>query len=527
MDAESANSLSPALISDAPRETTPDTVWHCDKASPPAAEEAASVAWYTSPGESVSQIEGGFAATEPAESELCWDSQSTDSSCSTPSSVSSMDSGGLTPPEMISAQWSQSQVDFATETAASGAWDTTLDTPDTPETQIEWDFAATLVPETSSDSETCWGSSSSASERPEDPDVVNSFSLWPGPSATLPLGSSGVAPLAMNMEPDQRLVSGDEECVVTPSALGPLSERDVWQKPSTSGGRGYIRTAKRFVARGLPAVMVVTLALNVLLTLRNNQAHQQHGSLADDSSKPASSVQCGRSIEEYMLEIDMACCGDVLDDHPDSRCSVGSWIAGKGKRTQVWRENNLYVCTDSCAERVLPLWSQCIQPELLDKYGASEASPAWLFKPVVAKCSQPAKRRTTCEDDDSVVDPLLHTLTELNATMRLKGEMPHEPRSLCAELRAGQLECADLLTPDGLRSADYPAGWYDDTCCKSCPVYWPRAVLPDLDLSSRSGAHSSIWHDMLNSKSSFQAVVEALEEQEQASASVTDSFAAR
>ncbi len=379
----------------------------------------------------------------------------------------------------------------------------------------------TSQPDSSSDSDAEWGSYSCV--YPDDFNFPASGSSsesdvdWT--SCPSPLWSEDAVCIDGTTEIDEE--DGASTTAVASDALDPMTESAMWQKESVVGGRGYIRSAKRFAGMILPVAVVVSLAVNILVALHSQSDEKDGSPPTDDFSQPPISVHCGRSIEDYMVDIDLACCGGAEDDHPDARCSVGSWTPKSmdGFSTQVWYEHNLYVCTDSCAKLVLPLWSQCIRPELLDMYGSIEESPAWLFKPVVAKCSQPTERRTKCEDDDSIIDLFSHTFIE--PKQGRQHQLSHPPNSLCAELRDGQIECDDLLTDRGKHSVEYPEGWYDDTCCRSCPVYWPRAIIADLESSAVNHHEASHNPELPKSKIDFQALVEAVEQQEQAVANLT------
>ena len=299
-------------------------------------------------------------------------------------------------------------------------------------------------------------------------------------------------------------------------------------------GQGYALAAKRFATKAVPVVALVAMvsvAVNLAFLL-HGQSDQAH-TTSVDSTRPPVRVQCGRSIEQYMVDIDLVCCGDAMQDLTSPWCSVGSRRVVDGHKTAlVWSSHNLYVCTDSCSELVLPLWSQCIQPELRDQYPSIEESPAWLFQSLVAKCGQPPLRRRTCVDDDSLVDPFSYSFIQSSAITK-QAEVPRTslppgspsntsadaPRSLCRELQSGLLECDDLSGTDGKFSDEYPAGWYDDGCCKSCPVYWPRVLLVELEASRKNGGaitRSLLDEGMLTSKATFQAEVTAMEDQQNA-----------
>ena len=283
--------------------------------------------------------------------------------------------------------------------------------------------------------------------------------------------------------------------------------------------------AKRFATKAIPVVALVSMvsvAVNLAFLL-HGQADAAHTTSVDTSGPPIR-VQCGRSIEQYMVDIDRVCCGDAMQDLNSPWCSVGSRRVVDGHKTDlVWSTHNLFVCTDSCSELVLPLWSQCIQPELRDQYPSIEESPAWLFQPIVAKCSQPAARRNRCVDDDSVTDPFTESFHSSQSS--------DAPPSLCREIRAGLVECDDLVGADGKLSGEYtdsdglvwsklgyPSGWYDDACCRSCPAYWPRALLADMEQARAEGSEAQGKFDsgLLLSKQTLQSVVAALERQQQA-----------
>ena len=280
-----------------------------------------------------------------------------------------------------------------------------------------------------------------------------------------------------------------------------------WRADSIGSGSGYSRPAKRFAATILPLVAVVSVAVNLLLLLRG-QSDAMDGAATRDSAQPSATVQCGRTIEQYMFDIDRACCGDATDESSVEWCSSITSILVDSERNTTKHENahSLYVCTTRCAEVVLPLWSQCIQPELLTQYPSIEESPAWLFQPVVAKCSQPAARRNRCVDDDSVTDPFSFNFLQSSS------QSSDAPRSLCRELRAGLLECDDLLGSDGRHSNEYPTGWYDGACCRSCPAFWPRALLDEM----RHGCSSCLDPELLASKPTLQALEAAMEREQQA-----------
>ena len=298
-----------------------------------------------------------------------------------------------------------------------------------------------------------------------------------------------------------------------------------WQVDSIGSGSGYIRPAKRFAAVLLPLVAVVSVAVNLILLL-HGQSDAMDGTASADSAQPSVTVQCGRDFDQYMVDIDRACCGDATDKASIEWCSTGPssvFVDLERNTTQRESAHSLYVCTTRCAELVLPLWSQCIQPELLAQFPSVEESPAWLFQPIVAKCSQPAARRNRCVDDDSVTDPFTESFHSSQSS--------DAPPSLCREIRAGLVECDDLVGADGKLSGEYtdsdglvwsklgyPSGWYDDACCRSCPAYWPRALLADMEQARAEGSEAQGKFDsgLLLSKPTLQSVVAALERQQQA-----------
>ena len=311
--------------------------------------------------------------------------------------------------------------------------------------------------------------------------------------------------------------------------LGSDHQMVAWQAESSGGGRGYVRTAKRLAVAFVPLVAIFSLGINVLLLLYDHSVSME-GTTAVDSSRPANvPPMCRRRLEQYLVDIDQACCeGEEAQDLSSPWCSVASPDAdvnSNRNETQLATMHSLYVCTDRCSEVVLPLWSQCIQPELLEQYPMVEESPAWLFEAVVSKCSQPAERRKMCVDNDSLTDPFSHKFLQsgevMNQVAKPCSSFPSSPcnqssnvaRSLCGELRAGLVTCDDLLGTDGEHSYDYPQGWYDDACCRTCPVYWPRALLED---SSRHGYLARVDGDMFASKQTFVDIVAALEQQEMA-----------
>ena len=377
-----------------------------------------------------------------------------------------------------------------------------------PGTASQWDLGST--PESYlSDSSLEWG-------------LGDASPTWSTSSAAtwVPDDSDGMFHHVDNPNTDGNYLDSEsgDHAFATASTSDHLSSGKLWPPAhveTVDSGTGYVVAAKRFATKAIPVVALVSMvsvAVNLAFLL-HGQADAAHTTSVDTSGPPIR-VQCGRSIEQYMVDIDRVCCGDAMQDLNSPWCSVGSRRVVDGHKTDlVWSTHNLFVCTDSCSELVLPLWSQCIQPELRDQYPSIEESPAWLFQSVVAKCSQqPVLRRRTCVDDNSLVDPISYNFTNSKSSANTSADAP---RSLCREVQSGLLKCNDLLGPDGKFSDEYPAGWYDDGCCQSCPVYWPRILLAELEARGQKGGQI-LGSRMLTLKATFQEAVAAMEGQQNA-----------
>jgi hypothetical protein len=316
-----------------------------------------------------------------------------------------------------------------------------------------------------------------------------------------------------------------------------------------SSGGGYSKTAKRVAAKAVVAIAVVSVILAIVQTL--SASVPLSGTPTTDSGAAAIQLQCGRTMKQYLLEIDRACCGDPTATFQGSH-EGEPWCSGA--RRQEHAGHALYACSPACHDLVLPLWEQCIQPELLQQsgvdlnedpdsdlddvgqdYGGPASildSPFWLFAPVVAKCSQEPMARATCVDDNAVVDDfsqnfiMYHTddqapyrfVPDYSST-RGSNVVPLGPQpSLCEEIRDGLVKCDDILGPGGVLSDEYPRGWYDDTCCESCPVYWPRRLFRMVQAPQQGAdadAAATLFDpDMLSAEHQFKTIVAALEQQD-------------
>ncbi len=303
------------------------------------------------------------------------------------------------------------------------------------------------------------------------------------------------------------------------------------------GGGGYRRASKRFAVAILGTIAVVLLSGYARTAAPGGVASD------DGLAPPAEHVQCGRTIQEYMQDIDSACCGSINLLHGDPMCS-GPMLDVLDVAGRSWSdgaigtivensdgEHTLYICNDLCAMTVLPLWEQCILPELGTPLHGM-ATPLWIFEPVVAKCSRPRPERSVCIDDDTVTDPFLTTFVPKDIMNARLNTSDASAPSLCEEIRTGLNTCENVRAadpdPNGLHpwvDSIYPSGWYDNiaggtTCCASCPAYWPRRALRGQERwhgtnSTLSLEEASLFHpDILTDEYAFKAIIAKMEQQD-------------
>jgi hypothetical protein len=292
-----------------------------------------------------------------------------------------------------------------------------------------------------------------------------------------------------------------------------------------SGGR---RVSKRFAVAVLGTVAVIS----VFLLSRHATTAGPSKPTWDDGLGPAvPSVQCGRTIEEYMWDIDDACCGQLYGD-PMCSSSLGATESNG---------HSLHICNDLCAMTVGALWEQCILPEY-QRPGQSTATPLWIFEPVVEKCKQPRQQRLECVDDDSLIDPFLPkfmSLETLETTLHISDS---SAPSLCEEIRSGLITCEDVSSTAQTETDGYSIypqanrhnahGWYDNiaggfSCCESCPPYWPRRALRrsahgsgDVRVLPPPDVASLFQPEILNDEQAFKAIVSKLEERDRVDDSI-------
>ena len=288
---------------------------------------------------------------------------------------------------------------------------------------------------------------------------------------------------------------------------------------ATDTGSGDRRVSKRFAVAVLGTVAVISV---ILLSRHGTTAAPSNATWDDGLTPPVAGVQCGRTIEEYMRDIDDACCGQLYGD-PTCSSSLGATESN---------EHSLHICNDLCAMTVGALWEQCILPEY-QRPGQSTATPLWIFEPVVTKCKQPRQQRMECVDDDSLIDPFLPKFMSpetLETTLHISDS---SAPSLCEEIRSGLITCEDVSSTAQTKTDGYSIypqanrhnahGWYDNiaggfSCCESCPPYWPRRALRrsahgsgDVRVLPPPDEASLFQPEILNDEQAFKAIVSKLE----------------